>query len=120
MDEQVCRRCSRPVSAPARDYEIFEQMHYVCFHYEFEHDMGSGATDVDSDCGIPGCPSGLMPPVSPSSDAQQALRDITEALRDPYSPDAWRVEPHGPAELTMIRHGRSIRVIVADVPPEQS
>ncbi len=28
-------------------------MHYVCFHYEFEHDPA----DPDDDCGVPGCPS---------------------------------------------------------------
>jgi hypothetical protein len=27
-------------------------MHYVCFHYEFEHD-----TDVDNECEAGGCPS---------------------------------------------------------------
>jgi hypothetical protein len=32
---------------------MFEGMHYVCFHYEFEHDPA----DPDDDCGVPGCPS---------------------------------------------------------------
>ncbi|HEY0501794.1 MAG TPA: hypothetical protein VGD48_39020 [Kutzneria sp.] len=27
-------------------------MHFVCFHYEFEH-----RADVDDDCGLAGCPS---------------------------------------------------------------
>lgn len=31
-------------------------MHYVCFHYEFEHDI-RGDGDPDEDCGVPGCPS---------------------------------------------------------------
>jgi hypothetical protein len=31
-------------------------MHYVCFHYEFEH----GATDVDTECGAGGCPSASL------------------------------------------------------------
>ena len=34
-------------------YDTFEQMHYVCFHYEFEHDPA----DVDSECTAGGCPS---------------------------------------------------------------
>jgi hypothetical protein len=34
-------------------YDVFEGMHYVCFHYEFEHDPA----DPDDDCGVPGCPS---------------------------------------------------------------
>jgi hypothetical protein len=32
---------------------IFEQMHYVCFHYEFEHD----AFDPDEECTAGGRPS---------------------------------------------------------------
>lgn len=47
----ICRRCSRPAATP--DYEIFERMHYVCFHYEFEH----GDVDVDQECTAGGCPS---------------------------------------------------------------
>lgn len=31
-------------------------MHYVCFHYEFEHDP----TDPDEMCGAGGCPSGAL------------------------------------------------------------
>ena len=39
------------------NYEAFEGMHYVCFHYEFEHDVSNPGTDPDEDCGVPGCPS---------------------------------------------------------------
>ncbi len=49
--DPVCRRCDRPVATP--DYETFERMHYVCFHYEFEH----GDFDVDQECTAGGCPS---------------------------------------------------------------
>jgi len=31
-------------------------MHYVCFHYEFEHDPA----DPDQECGAGGCPSGAL------------------------------------------------------------
>ena len=34
-------------------YEIFEQMHYVCFHYEFEH----AGFDPDEERDAGGCPS---------------------------------------------------------------
>jgi hypothetical protein len=37
-------------------YEVFERMHYVCFHYEVEH----GDTDVDTECGAGGCPSASL------------------------------------------------------------
>lgn len=50
-----CRRCHRPVSDTAH-YEVFEGMHYVCFHYEFEH----GDTDVDAECSAGGCPSASL------------------------------------------------------------
>ncbi len=49
-DPVVCRRCGRPVVASAVDYDVFEQMHYVCFHYEFEHDG-----DPDVECLAGGC-----------------------------------------------------------------
>lgn len=41
---QTCRRRGRTASSSATDFEIFEQMHYACFHYEFEH----GDVDVDA------------------------------------------------------------------------
>ena len=45
-----CRRCGRAVSAA--QYETFERMHYVCFHYEFEHDPA----DTDQKCRAGGMP----------------------------------------------------------------
>jgi hypothetical protein len=45
----------------AAHYETFEKMHWVCFHYEFEHDNRGQGVDPDEDCGIPGCPSGPGP-----------------------------------------------------------
>ncbi len=51
QEPQICRRCHRP--AATADYEVFERMHYVCFHYEFEH----GDVDVDQECTAGGCPS---------------------------------------------------------------
>jgi hypothetical protein len=48
----MCRRCQKPVVASAADYEVFEQMHYVCFHFEFEHQG-----DPDVECVAGGCPA---------------------------------------------------------------
>lgn len=53
MANNICRRCKRTVATP--DFYTFEQMHYTCFHYEFEHDG-----DVDSDCNAGGCPSRVV------------------------------------------------------------
>jgi hypothetical protein len=54
----VCVRCGRPVEIEAERYETFERMHYVCFHYEFEHDP----TDPDEECSAGGCPSAAIHP----------------------------------------------------------
>lgn len=48
----VCRRCNLPVEASADSYDVFEQMHYVCFHFEFEH-----RSDPDIECAAGGCPA---------------------------------------------------------------
>ena len=57
-EEKLCRRCGRPVVVEADQYDVFEQMHYVCFHYEFEHDP----VDPDEECGAGGCPSKAVHP----------------------------------------------------------
>lgn len=46
-----CRRCGRPVATS--DVDLFEGMHYICFHYEFEHN----GVDVDEECSAGGCPA---------------------------------------------------------------
>jgi len=51
-EKPVCRRCGVVVTASAEAFDVFEQMHYVCFHYEFEH---PGDPDVECDAG--GCPA---------------------------------------------------------------
>ncbi|WP_165956758.1 hypothetical protein [Kribbella antibiotica] len=55
MEEQECMRCGKPVQETREDYEVFERMHWDCFHFEFEHNLyGDIAEDVD--CGQPSCP----------------------------------------------------------------
>jgi hypothetical protein len=46
----MCIRCGRP--AATSEFLTFERMHYVCFHYECEHQG-----DVDAECNTGGCPS---------------------------------------------------------------
>ncbi|WAL63984.1 hypothetical protein ORV05_23705 [Amycolatopsis cynarae] len=48
----LCRECSQPV-ANRESYSRFDGMHFVCFHYAFEH----WSVDRDDDCGLDGCPS---------------------------------------------------------------
>lgn len=57
-DARDCRRCGRPVLLERDRYDVFEGMHYVCFHYEFEHDP----VDPDEECGAGCCPSGSINP----------------------------------------------------------
>lgn len=48
----TCRRCGKDVVANAASFDVFEQMHYTCFHYAFEH-LG----DPDVECRAGGCPA---------------------------------------------------------------
>ena len=77
----VCMRCGREVRVNRDSYEIFERMHYVCFHYEFEH----AGFDPDEECDAGGCPSsrrgaGPLPLAGPSGEAR-LTRDGTSAGR---------------------------------------
>lgn len=47
----ICVRCHKPVTVYKADYCTFEQMHWLCFHLEYEHD-----SDPDEPCGDPSCP----------------------------------------------------------------
>jgi hypothetical protein len=77
--ELRCRRCHLPVRISAASFDVFEQMHYVCFHYEFEH----GDLDVDEECGAGGCPSAVVN-ARPMRRPQNLvmLRDLTQGLAD--------------------------------------
>jgi hypothetical protein len=50
-------RCGEQVESSREDYEVFERMHWDCFHYAYEHDL-NGEVAESEDCGQPGCPSG--------------------------------------------------------------
>ncbi|WP_438449456.1 hypothetical protein [Gorillibacterium sp. sgz5001074] len=49
---KICRRCGQPVRVYETEYDIFEGMHWICFHFEFEH----GEFDPDEPCNDPSCP----------------------------------------------------------------
>ena len=55
-DDPICVRCNRPVRVSRDQFEVFERMHYICFHYEFEHDPA----DPDEECRASGCPSASL------------------------------------------------------------
>lgn len=50
-DVENCRRCAKPVVVNRDRYSVFEGMHWLCFHLEFEH-----ASDPDEPCADPSCP----------------------------------------------------------------
>ena len=50
-----CQRCGKPVIVNAGKYSLFEGMHWICFHFEFEHDG-----DPDRPCSCPDCPIGQL------------------------------------------------------------
>ena len=50
MSPRNCVRCNLPVEKNAASYELFEGMHWLCFHLEFEHDA-----DPDTPCSDPSC-----------------------------------------------------------------
>lgn len=50
-DRKLCSRCGEPVVVRVDDYDLFEKMHWLCFHLEFEHH-----SDPDEPCQDPSCP----------------------------------------------------------------
>lgn len=56
-DELTCARCRQPVVRNADRYEVFERMHWSCFHYEFEHELAGSSADPDIARRDPGCPA---------------------------------------------------------------
>lgn len=50
-DQKMCLRCGKPVTTNADHFDLFEKMHWLCFHLEFEHQG-----DPDSPCTDPSCP----------------------------------------------------------------
>lgn len=47
----ICVRCKKPVEKNKEHYELFEKMHWLCFHLEYEHEG-----DPDKPCQDPSCP----------------------------------------------------------------
>jgi len=50
-DAQKCKRCGAAKTHRPEDFDLFEGMHWICFHLEFEH-----STDPDVACSDPSCP----------------------------------------------------------------
>lgn len=61
VTDLLCVRCGKPVVRNREHYETYEKMHWVCFHYEFEH----SSSDADTACADPHCPARLSDPNAP-------------------------------------------------------
>lgn len=79
-EETPCRSCGRSVANAREARDIFEGMHWVCFHYAFEHEI-SQPTDVDADCGQAGCPSAQLMSTERDLENDSLLAAILDALR---------------------------------------
>lgn len=77
----TCRACGGRVLVTARWFEVFERMHYGCFHYAFEH----GDFDRDEECTLDGCPSAAIEPWHVTNDPRDAL--VGQLLDDLRSGD---------------------------------
>jgi hypothetical protein len=85
--ELICVRCGLEVRVNRESYEIFERMHYVCFHFVFEH----GGFDPDEECDAPGCPSSPFnaPPAPSEVESPRDRRDYDgTALPESSAPAA--------------------------------
>ncbi len=49
--DYICKKCGEPIK-DISDYDLFEGMHWICFHFEFEH----GSYDRDEPCDDISCP----------------------------------------------------------------
>lgn len=50
-EARLCELCGKPVTVNRDYYDVFERMHWLCFHIVFEH-----REDPDRPCSDPSCP----------------------------------------------------------------
>jgi hypothetical protein len=69
-----------PSTCPGTGTTCLKQMHYVCFHYEFEHDP----IDPDEECSAGDCPSAAVNPRPERRPETRIL--VRDLLREGKSP----------------------------------
>jgi hypothetical protein len=72
--ELTCVRCSLPTERSRDHYETFEKMHWLCFHFAFEH--GGGQLDPDIACPDPSCPARAFDPKPPPTSTSRLFHYI--------------------------------------------
>lgn len=78
--DYICRKCRNPVKNKEQ-YDLFEGMHWLCFHFEFEH----GEYDGDEPCDDPSCPwnvisGGNIDIINTYSDAKLKSESLKSSL----------------------------------------
>ncbi len=112
----VCRHCGRLVGISADQFEVFERMHYSCFHYMFEHDP----FDPDEECTAGGCPSAS---IAPNQRPEEPRDSLVEEMIDHLvgselgerSADV-RITRHGPGTVEATFDGDSYLITVRSKP----
>jgi hypothetical protein len=97
-DKPKCVRCGLEVRVNRESYEILERMHYVCFHFVFEH-MGF---DPDEECDAPDCPSSLFN----SPPARAGLLAPDQAFQELDTAELLAMVPS--AAESVLRRGRAL------------
>ena len=99
MTEHRCKKCDRPITTDAAlARAVFEGMHWLCFHLEFEH-----PEDPDVPCGDPTChvssnTTTRLVPLTPATLASEADR-ATSLLRGKVVVQCWR---HSPKQVGLL------------------
>ena len=114
----ICVRCGRPVERNRDTYEVFERMHWACFHYEFEHEI-AGSEDPDIACANPCCPRARVRFRSAASRVAQGARrhfpseciaDAGATQRPPLRASLWGVAAGDEAVLGRLDVAESVRI----------
>jgi hypothetical protein len=113
----TCRRCGLAVTVSAAQFDVFERMHYSCFHYVFEHDP----FDPDEECSAGGCPSAAIGPTQRPEEPRDSLVEemidglVTSKL-GARSTDV-RIEREGPGTIRATLDGDHYLITVRTAPP---
>lgn len=113
---RTCRHCGLPVVVSSDQFDVFERMHYTCFHYLFEHDP----FDPDEECTAVGCPSASIEPSQRSEEPRDSLveeliDDLMASELGTASADV-RIERRGPGAVAATFDNRAYLITVRTEP----
>lgn len=115
-DAPSCQRCHRPVRRNAAQFDVFDRMHWACFHYEFEHYGGSG--DPDQACGDPSCPARAFDPAPPKTWLVPDPEREPRSRRNKWTPTRYAVvvrHDEGEARFSVVSRVSSTKAVAIAV-----